>query len=118
MQNLGLDEFLVVINARDVEGFYIVPKPDVATRLASEVEKRTGCKSRNLAGANGMKTYEHWISAAPGPFITETRIAIDGVCKFLTQKAAKDFEMVFHNIKDQRNWGDRVFLAVRYKCAA
>lgn len=117
LQNLRLDEFLVIINARDVDGAYVVPKPDVADKLAREIEEKTGLRSRNLASERSVETFKHWINAQPGRFITETRIAIDGVCALLKEKAAKSFEIEFRNTKDQLNWGDRVLLAVRYECA-
>src|ERR1035441_9860027 len=113
-QNLSLDEFLVAVNARDVDGNYVIPKPDVAERLTLEIERSTQLKSRNMAGEIGVETEQRWVSALPGQFITGTRVAVDGICTLLRQNAAKTFEITFHNTKDHLNWGDRVLLLVRY----
>ncbi len=114
--NPSFDEFLVVINARDLSGSYIVPKPDVAARLIQEIEQKTGLKSRNMASENAIEIRQ-WVSAQPGQFITQTRIAVDGVCALLARECAKSFEVTFHNTQDSLNWGDRVLLAVRYNRA-
>lgn len=117
-QSPSLDEFLVVVNGRDLDGTFIVPKPDVAARLTQEIEQRTGLKSRNMAGESGVETSQHWVSAQPGQFITQTRAAVDAVSTLLRQNAARSFEVTFHNTEDKLNWGDRVLLAVRYDNAA
>ena len=116
LQNQSLDVFLVSVNARDLVGNYIVPKPDVAVRLTVEIERITHVEGRNLAGETGVEKAEKWVSALPGRFITETQLAVNGICVLLRQKAAKTFEIAFHNTTDQRNlWGDQVLLAVRYE---
>lgn len=118
LQNLRLDEFLVVINDRDLEGAYIIPKPDVAVRLTKEIEARTGIKSCNLAGEENVKEFKQWVSAQPGRFIVEAHLAVDAVGLFLKRNEATSFEMIFHNLRDEQNWGDRVLLAIRYEGAA
>jgi hypothetical protein len=115
--NVSLDEFLVTVNARDQLRFYVVPKLDVAERLAREIEKKTGVKSRNLSGGSFVESRQ-WVSAQPGQFVTQTRIAFDGMCALLSREKAKSFELAFHNIQDNQNWGDRVLFAVRYDRAA
>lgn len=120
-QNLTLDEFLVAINACDLEGNYVVPKDGVCEKLAHEIEQRTGIKSSNLAGEDGrgMEHYKTWISAKPGEFITRTRLAVEEICVRLTVRRAKTFDIAFHNTRQRPNeWGDKVLLAVRYECAA
>ncbi len=71
-----------------------------------------------MAGESGVETAQLWVSAQPGQFITQTRVAVDGVCTLLRQNAARSFEITFHNTQDSLNWGDRVLLAVRYDRAA
>jgi hypothetical protein len=101
-----------------VDGSYVVPKPDVTERLSREIAQKTGLKSRNMVGESGMETFQRWVIAQPGQFITQTRIAVDGVCALLTREGAKSFEVTFHNKQDDLNCGDKVLLAVRYDRAA
>jgi hypothetical protein len=116
-RNLPLDEFLVVINACDLEGDWVVPKDDVREKLAQEVEQRTGIKSSNLAGASdkSIEALRRWISARPDEFVTQTRTAVDGLCALLIKKKATTFEIAFHNTKLPPNeLGHEVLLAIRY----
>ncbi len=113
LKSSSFDEFLIAINDRDMAGYYVVPKPDVAARLTREIEQKTGLKSRNMAGES-VTEVRRWVSAQPGHFITQTRIAVDGMCALLMRDGAKNFEVTFHNTQDSLNWGDKVLLAIRY----
>ena len=93
----------------------MVPKDDVAERLTQEIAQRAHIQSRNMAGENSVELPQHWVSAKPGDFATQTLKAMDDICTLLRQNAAKSFEIVFRNTKHSPNeWGDRVLLAVRY----
>jgi hypothetical protein len=114
-QNQPLDEFLVTVNARDLQGDFVVPKDDVRERLTLEIEGKTGIRSSNLTDERAGETFQRWVSAKPGEFITQTRIAVDGICALLTRNGAKSFEIAFHNTKlDPNEWGEKVLLAIRY----
>lgn len=113
-QSLPLDEFLLAVSGRDLERTFVVPKPDVAARLTREIEEKTGLKSRNMAGESGVESSEHWVSALPGPFVADTRLALAGVCTRLEQAAANGFDLAFHNTEGGVNWGDRVLIGVRW----
>jgi len=114
-QSPSIDEFLVAVSSRDLQGDFVFPKPDVEERLTQEVAHRTGSKSRNMAEEKGLETVQYWISAKPYHFVAETKRAVDNVCLLLGQKGSKAFELIFHNTKQSPNeWGKQVLFAVRY----
>ncbi len=119
-KNLSLDEFLITVNTRDLDGNRVVPKDDVCEKLSGEIERRTGIKSSNLAGENAkIERLRQLVSAKPGEFITQTGTAVDGLCALLKEKGATAFEVAFHNTKLPPNeLGHEVLLAVRYIGAA
>jgi hypothetical protein len=114
-QHLPLDEFLAVVSSVDLHGSFIIPESDVAERLTSEVERKTEIKGSNLADEIGTKELTYWVSAKPEEFITQTDLALDGICQRLRCDAAGTFEITFHNTKQGPNmWGDRIWLGLRY----
>lgn len=116
--NVSLDEFLVTVNARDVVQSFIAPGPDVAQRITREIEAKTGIKSNNLSTQPVIEVRK-WVSARPGQFITEARIAFDSMCALLEHQNAQCFQVAFHNTQDHLNyWGDRILFAIRYQCPA
>lgn len=118
-QSLSLDGFLVAVASRDLQGNFVVPKDDVAERLAQEIGERTGMKSRNLSGKSGLQTTRLWVSATPRDFAIQTRRAVQDASRLLCQNAAKTFDIAFHNTQQPPNeWGDKVLFAIRYARAA
>lgn len=113
-QNCSLDEFLIVVNSRDRQGAYIIPRPDVAARLSREIELRTGLTGSQMPNRDTRES-RNWISAAPGEFIVATRLLVENLSAWLGAEGAARFELAFHNTQDDTNSGDRILAAIRYE---
>ena len=75
---------------------------------------RTGLASVRLPAGNNRES-RNWISAVPGQFVAETRLLVEHLSVHLRTERATRFELAFHNIRDNANWGDHILAAIRYE---
>ena len=114
-QDLDITQFLVTIAASDRRGKYVAPLPDVAERIAQEIQSQTGAKHTPLTLTNGKKPERVFISADPSKFICESGATLDIFVQLLKKEHAKEFNIAFHNTQTGENWfGDKVLFSVRY----
>lgn len=113
--DLPLTEYLRAVAVYDMKDNNVYPTDAVCEKLARELERKTGVGQKNLAGISKLEKREYWISAQPTEFAVQTQKKFEEIC-LLIGNTAKNFDMVFHNIKQPLNeWGDKVLLAIRYE---
>src|SRR5881296_2879861 len=108
--DLAITEYLSSIAKGDIEDRYVCPKADVQTRLAQEIEQRTGCSPATLTpDAKKMKTI--LVSAEPQKFVGDTLGVIEKISADLKREKAIKFELRFDNPQQDPKWsGDQILV--------